>query len=167
MTEPLQIAAYLELVVSWVVWFLAFVKPRKQAARQKKVVRDAASRWGLVFNGLGFGCVCAYVRPEGFRKSFAELIASMVIAPLAIILVWSATRHLGRHWRFEAALSQDHALVKTGAYAWLRHPIYTSMLAMILATGLGYSWWPLLVLGILLFLFGIEIRVRAYLPFIR
>lgn len=161
MTEPLQIAAYLELGIGWVVWSLAFVKPSKQAAGQKKVVRDPASRWGLVLNGIGFACVWAYVRPEGFHKGFAELIASMVIVPPAVLLVWSATRHLGKHWRYEAALSENHELVKTGAYAWIRHPIYTSMLGMFLATGLAYTWWPLLVVGLVVFVLGIEIRVRA------
>ncbi len=157
----LQLIAFGELLLCWILWWAAFSKPKKQAAGAQKVVRAPASRWGIAFNVLGFACIWAYIHPVGFHKTTAELIAAMVIAPPSVALAWSATRHLGKHWRFEAALSADHQLVKTGAYAHLRHPIYASMLGMALATGLAYTWWPLMIAGLVLFLIGLEIRVRA------
>lgn len=157
----LQWIARGELVVCWLVWWLAFVRPRREAAGQKKVVRARASQWGIFLNFLGFACICAYVRPAGFEKTIPELVVSMVLAPPCVVLVWSATRHLGKHWRYEAALSAGHELVQTGAYSRLRHPIYASMLGMVLATGFAYTWWPLFAAGFLLFLIGIEIRVQA------
>jgi protein-S-isoprenylcysteine O-methyltransferase Ste14 len=157
----LQIAAYVVLGVSWVVWSLAFIKPQKSAAGHKKVVRAASSRWGILVVGLGFACEWAFIQPDGFRKSAPSLIASMIVGPLAVVLVWMATRHLDKQWRFEAALSEDHELIRTGPYRWLRHPIYASMLGMLLATGLAKAWWPLLVAGVVFYLVGTEIRVRA------
>jgi len=35
------------------------------------------------------------------------------------------------------------------------------MLGMLLATSLAKTWWPLLVAGIVFFIIGTEIRVRA------
>ncbi len=32
---------------------------------------------------------------------------------------------------------------------------------MLLASGAAYSWWPMLVAGLILFLIGTEIRVHA------
>lgn len=157
----LQTVAFVGLALCWVVWFLAFVKPSRQASGHEKVVRAPASRWGIFFNLLGFACACAYVRPVGLQKPAWELIVSIVIGPPSAVLGWSAARDLGKHWRYEAALSSDHQLVTTGAYAHLRHPIYASMLGMILATGFAYSWWPMFVAGVALFLIGVEIRVRA------
>lgn len=157
----LQIVAFVELVLCWVVWLLAFVKPRKQAAGQKKVVRAPASKWGIILEMLGFAFVWAYVRPMGFEKSAPSLIASMILGPPSVALVWAATRHLGKHWRYEAALSEDHELIQTGPYRWVRHPIYTSMLGMFLASGAAWTWWPMFVPGLILFLAGNEIRVRA------
>jgi len=157
----LQNIALVELTICWIAWSLAFVRPRKLAAGQEKVVRAPASRWGILLNFLGFGCVCAYVRPAGFEKSAPEFVASMLLGPLSVGLVWAATSHLGKHWRYEAALNADHQLVKTGAYSRIRHPIYVSMLGMLLATGAAYTWWPMLVAGFVFFLMGIEIRVRA------
>jgi len=43
----------------------------------------------------------------------------------------------------------------------LRNPIYASMLGMLLATGFAKIWWPLFVAGMIFFIIGTEIRVRA------
>jgi protein-S-isoprenylcysteine O-methyltransferase Ste14 len=157
----LAIAAYVELGLCWILWSLAFVRPQKRASGQKKAVRAPSSRWGILLVMLSFACIWAFVRPVGFEKSPASLIASMILGPPSVALVWMAARHLDKQWRFEAALSEDHDLIKTGPYRWLRHPIYASMLGMLLATGFAKTWWPLLVAGVIFFLIGTEIRVRA------
>ena len=157
----LAIAAYVELGLCWILWSLAFVRPQKRAAGQKKAVRAPSSRWGILLVMLSFACIWAFVRPVGFEKSPASLVASMILGPPSVALVWMAARHLDKQWRFEAALSEDHDLIKTGPYRWLRHPIYASMLGMLLATGFAKTWWPLLVAGVIFFLIGTEIRVRA------
>jgi protein-S-isoprenylcysteine O-methyltransferase Ste14 len=158
---PLQIAAWVELGVCWIAWSLAFVKPQKRASGQKRTVRAPSSRWGIFLVMLGYACIWTFVRPTGFEKSPASLIASMILAPPSVVLVWMAVRHLDKQWRFEAALSEDHKLITTGPYRWLRNPIYGSMFGMLLATGFSKSWWPLLVAGVIFFVIGTEIRVRA------
>lgn len=159
--NALQIVAWVELGVCWIAWSLAFVKPQKRAAGAKKTERAPVSRWGIGLVMLSFACIWAFVRPVGFEKSAASLIASMVLGPPSVVLVWMAARHLDKQWRFEAALSEDHKLITTGPYRWLRNPIYASMLGMLLATGFAKTWWPLLVAGVVFFVIGTEIRVRA------
>ena len=157
----LEIVAWIELGVCWVAWSLAFVKPRQRAAGQRKAVRAASSRVGIVFVGLGFACVWAFIVPNGFHKSAASLIASMIIGPPSVVLAWMATRHLDKQWRFEAALSEDHELITTGPYRWLRHPIYASLFGILLEAGLAKTWWPLLVAGVVFYIIGTEIRIHA------
>jgi protein-S-isoprenylcysteine O-methyltransferase Ste14 len=157
----LQIVALVELLLCWIAWSLGFVGPRKQAAGEKIAVRAAASRWGIILQAVGFVCVSAYVRPVGFEKSEPSLVASMVIGPLALALGWAAAHRLGKQWRFEAALTENHELIQSGPYRWVRHPIYASMLGMLLATGAAWSWWPMLAAALIFFIAGTEIRVRA------
>ena len=157
----LQIVAWTELAVCWIVWMLAFIKPQKSAAGKQKVVRAPASRVGIFLVMLGFACEWAFVRPPGFEKSAASLIASMIVGPPSVVLAWMATRHLDKQWRFEAALSDDHELITTGPYRWLRHPIYASLLGMLLQVGLVKAWWPFLIAGLAFYLLGTEIRVRT------
>jgi protein-S-isoprenylcysteine O-methyltransferase Ste14 len=157
----LHTVAYLELVLCWFAWAFAFVRVRRRAAGQKKVVRARVSWCGFMLQGFGYALVWADVRPVGFHKSTPSLIVSMILDPLPVALAWAATRHLGKQWRYEAALNQDHELIQTGPYRWVRHPIYLSMLGMLLATGAAWTWWPMLVGGLILFLAGTEIRLQA------
>jgi protein-S-isoprenylcysteine O-methyltransferase Ste14 len=180
--------ALAELILCWIVWVFAFVGARRTARGQQKAVRAPASRWGILLVAIGFGLVWVQVRPSGFHKSPAALIASMLLAPPSAALAWAAVRHLGKQWRYEAALSPNHELIQTGPYRFLRHPIYASMFGMLLSAGLCLTWWPMLLAGIAFFLLGTEIRVhaeerllaahfpayagyrartRAYLPFLR
>ena len=157
----LETVALVELIVCWIAWYVAFVGPRKRAAQYKKVTSAPSSRWGIFVMMIGFALVWAHVRPAGFQKSPPSLIASMLLGPPSVALAWSATRHLGKQWRFEAALSEDHELIRTGPYRFVRHPIYASMLGMLLATGFCRTWWPMLIGGVIAFIAGAEIRVRA------
>jgi protein-S-isoprenylcysteine O-methyltransferase Ste14 len=157
----LQVAAMAELLLCWLAWSMTFVKPQRQAKGQKKAVRAPASRWGIFLVILAFACTWAYVKPERFEKPALALVISMILAPCAVALAYAATRQLGKQWRYEAALSEDHELITAGPYRWLRHPIYASMLAILLATLLAWTWWPLQIASLVFFLAGTEIRVRA------
>lgn len=157
----LQMAAVTEMFLGWLVWSLAFVRPSRQAADRTEVAKAKSSRWGIGLVMAGFACLWAYIRPVGFHKPAWELIASMVLIPPCAALAWLATRHLGKQWRYQAALRADHELIRTGPYGWVRHPIYTSMLGMMLATGFCWTWWPLFVAALIFFVAGTEVRVRA------
>jgi len=157
----LEAAAFVELALCWILWLAAFIKPGRQAAGKAKVATATASRWGIFLVMVGFALTWAYVRPVGFHKSWPSLAASMILGPLSVALAWAATRHLGKQWRLEAALSDDHELIQTGPYRWVRHPIYTSMLGMLLAAAFAWTWWPMMLGAVVAFLAGTEIRVRA------
>jgi len=156
----LQRIAFAELLLSWILWSIAFIQPSRQAADRKEVAKSSSSKWGILLVMLGFALVWVYVRPTGFHKSIASLIASMILTPPSVMLAWSAARHLGKQWRY-AALREDHELIQTGPYRWFRHPIYASMFGMLLATGFCQTWWPLFLASIFCFLLGTEIRVHA------
>jgi protein-S-isoprenylcysteine O-methyltransferase Ste14 len=71
----------------------------------------------------------------------------------AALLVWASFR-LGRFFVHEAAIAQDHALVTSGPYQLVRHPVYSGYLALLLGSGVAAlnPWvlllWPLSLLGI-------------------
>jgi protein-S-isoprenylcysteine O-methyltransferase Ste14 len=157
----LWIVAFAELILCWIVWSAAFIKPSREAAGGTEVAKAQTSKWGIGLVMMGFALVWAYLRPAGFHKSAASLIASMALGPPSVALAWAASRHLGKQWRYQAALRADHELIQTGPYAWIRNPIYTSMLGMVLATGFCMTWWPLFVGAVVCFVAGTEIRVRA------
>jgi protein-S-isoprenylcysteine O-methyltransferase Ste14 len=49
--------------------------------------------------------------------------------------VW-ARLHIGSNWSGTVTVKESHVLVRTGPYAWVRHPIYTGLLAAILGSAI-------------------------------
>jgi protein-S-isoprenylcysteine O-methyltransferase Ste14 len=45
--------------------------------------------------------------------------------------IW-ARYHIGRYWSGSVSLREGHQLIRSGPYAWIRHPIYTGILAGLL-----------------------------------
>jgi protein-S-isoprenylcysteine O-methyltransferase Ste14 len=157
----LWIAATVLLLLDWVVWSLAFVRRHREASGGKKEAGVPQSRVGIGLVLMSFALLWTWVRPSDFHKPVWELVVSMVLGPPSVALAWAATRHLGKQWRYQAALRTDHELIRTGPYAWIRHPIYTSMLGMVLSTGFCWTWWPMFVAAVVVFMAGTEMRVRS------
>lgn len=84
------------------------------------------------------------------RSPLWALVGGTVQAGFLLFAVW-ARRHLGRNWSAEVRIAVDHQLIRTGPYRFLRHPIYTAMLGMVLGTAITCGQYhALLGLAILL-----------------
>lgn len=146
------------IVVGWLVWLCPFFLV-KRGGGQGGATIDRRARWGLLLQCIAFGLVW---QPR-FREAAPGIWrVAMAIAAFAVAawLSWTSARTLGAQWRVDAGLNAEHQLVRTGAYAIVRHPIYASMFGMLLGTGLLLIPWPLLLIAALFFIAGAEIRVR-------
>jgi len=63
---------------------------------------------------------------------------------LAIPSAWWLFRHLGRNVSETVLTKTDHALVTTGPYRWVRHPLYATGGALLFAVGLMAANWFIL-----------------------
>jgi len=84
--------------------------------------------------------------------------AALVAAGL-LFAVWARV-YLGRNWSGRVEVKEDHALVRTGPYRLVRHPIYTGLLLAVAGTACAIGEWRG-VLAFLCALAGILLRVRA------
>jgi protein-S-isoprenylcysteine O-methyltransferase Ste14 len=173
------------LATAWIVWMTPFFLARRGGRAQ---TIDRRARWGIFIQAIGFAIL--WMNQYWTRSpSMIRIIPAVGFLTLADVLSWTSARTLGRQWRFDAGLNADHELVQSGAYRFVRHPIYASMLCMLLGTGLLIAPIPVLLLSVMLFLIGVEIRIRiedallasrfgedfseykrrvpAYLPFVR
>jgi len=136
-------------------------------AAPAKPARDLRSRWGVVLQFVGY-----FVMWLSFRPPFASLSKfpgpfALVVAVACVVLAWTgagfaywAQRTLGKEWSYTARLLEGHRLVTAGPYAIVRHPIYTSMLAMWIATALAVARPWGIVLGIVPMVWGTLVRVK-------
>ena len=142
-------------LLAWVTPF--FLLKRNKAAPSQ---RDRRARWGLMLQVIAYVIIWQgkfWVQPPAvWRVGLSALFLACAAA-----FSWTALRALGKQWRLDAGLNADHELVRHGVYAVVRHPIYTSMLCLLLGQGFMVAPWPLLATGTVLMILGTEIRVRC------
>lgn len=149
---------YLVVAIGTATWFVPLVLRRGRSQAPEKVHRGG--RWGLLLVAAGYAVPWQTVFWTEPARDWRLAVAALCFA-IAIGFSWTAALALGRHWRIEAGLNADHELVQSGVYGVVRHPIYTSMLFVVVATCLILSPMYLLPVSVLLYIAGTEIRVRA------
>ena len=145
------------LIIGTIAWFVPFVLVGW--SRSVPQERDPRWVWGLFLQVLGYGVACVGGVKAPPAATWRVALSAAFLA-LANLLSWTGARTLGRHLRFDAALDVDHRLVRSGPYRMLRHPIYASMLCLLLGVALATATLPCFALALALFVTGTEIRVR-------
>jgi len=155
--DLLKIAAYCVYLAAWMVFAVAAVagalpRLRGQAARTTTITAPALI--GTLLQVLAVFVVTRSMGSGPLRPGTFALAGTLVLAPLgAAVFVW-ALRSVPQD-------ASGNALVTGGAYSWLRHPIYLAFLAMLVATGCLVSSGFKLVLPVLLYLAGSELRIAS------
>jgi protein-S-isoprenylcysteine O-methyltransferase Ste14 len=148
---------YAILVAGWLLWMTPFVVIKRSSNPAKQI--DRRARWGVVIVAIGYALLWQGKFWQRQPHSW-QIVLAIILFALGSLLSWTSTRALGRQWRIDAGLSADHELIMSGPYRLVRHPIYTSMFCVLLATGLVVTPPVLLLFAIVVFLIGTEIRVR-------
>jgi len=152
--------AYIILAAGWFAWTIRFIFVSFKRMTPPAAKVDRRARWGMVFIAVAYALVWQghfWTRSPGALR----IVVSLLLFTAATTLSWTSILALGRQWRLDAGLNANHVLVRSGPYRLIRHPIYTSMLCMLLGTGLLLVTPPALFLpSIVFFVIGTEIRVR-------
>ncbi len=67
--------------------------------------------------------------------------AGVALFAAGLALRWWAIVHLGRFFTVDVAVAEDHRVVDSGPYRWIRHPSYTGVLAAFLGYGVCLGNW--------------------------
>ena len=68
------------------------------------------------------------------------LIGTLVLIAGLLFSVWARVV-LGANWSAEVTVKQEHELIVGGPYRWVRHPIYTGILAGLLGSAIALDRW--------------------------
>lgn len=153
--------SWAELGVCWVAWWYPFLFRAPHIQRRPSITVATPTRIGLLLETLAVFMAFLIRIPGIGDPGLARILLSMAVGPLAPLLAWSSVTHLGRQFRISAGLYEDHELVRTGAYGIVRHPIYASLLAILLSTLFLLTRWQWAAVSLALFLAGTEIRVQT------
>lgn len=121
----------------WVIFWLAMAflskstKRRETRAQRLEHAVPALLGFLLIFRaGLGGGWLTRAVVPDN-----ALLMAiGVAVTILGLLFTVWARFALGSNWSGTVTIKTDHQLIRRGPYRFIRHPIYTGILAALLAT---------------------------------
>lgn len=132
--------AFLSLWLAWMLgWYVA-------SFGTKRTVRleSVGSRLGHILPLLVAGSLMANPNP-----SLGELDRRLIhttstwfwtcfgFAAAGLLFTAWARVHLGRNWSGTVTVKEEHALITTGPYGLVRHPIYTGLLTAFLGSALA------------------------------
>jgi len=150
------------LIALWILWALPLLLRRAHSRGDRRRAKTAPiAILGIILQAPAYPIVWSTRYFLTHPLESWRLVSSLALGIIALLLIWSALPALGKQWRMQAGVYEDHVLVQTGAYRFVRHPIYASMLALLLATGLVRASLAACGVATILMIIGTEIRVRA------
>src|ERR1700716_3081605 len=126
--------AWIALMAGWGAWLYPFVFRAPHNQKRPSITLAAPTRAGLLLECIAIFLAFACRLPADSTPGMARIAGSVILGVLSAVLSWTSVKHLGRQFRVNAGLYEDHQLVRTGPYAVVRHPIYSSLLAILGAT---------------------------------
>jgi protein-S-isoprenylcysteine O-methyltransferase Ste14 len=138
----------------WLTWFVYWwlsASKVKATAREESAASRAAHLVPMVVAmvlimpiPLPLGFLGERMLPDG---PTAHWIAAAIVAAGLAFTVWARV-HLGRNWSATVTVKNDHELIRSGPYRFVRHPIYSGALLAFAGTSLARGDWrgPLAIL---------------------
>jgi protein-S-isoprenylcysteine O-methyltransferase Ste14 len=124
--------------IFFVVWVLAAIFTKRTVYHQSSAERlrymvVIVVAWYLLFRG--------HRLPYPFNvhlipQTDALLVVSSLLCVCRLAFCLWARAILGRNWSGTVTLKENHELIVRGPYRLVRHPIYTDLVAMLLATAI-------------------------------
>ncbi|MFA1622120.1 protein-S-isoprenylcysteine O-methyltransferase [Rhizobium mongolense] len=161
-------------VVGKILWVLGVVAwyiiryPFERRAKRVRVVSHRRSRIekiGLASALLGLAIVPGFYVATGMPQAAdyparAWAVAVGVVLFAAAMWVFRRThKELGRNWSITLEIRDQHQLICSGPYAFVRHPMYTSFLLMGLGQAFLLSNWIVGLAGLIGFAILFFLRV--------
>lgn len=148
-------AGLVVVAVATVIWIIAWRLDVQPFRKSTKPV--GGQRLGLVlllFTGLALVFFLSYAD----RRSLLTFVGADFLRYLGLglytggnVISFYALRALGKQYSGYVTLQENHQLVVTGIYAFIRHPIYLRALMVFVGLPLLFRSWlvlPILALGV-------------------
>jgi len=155
-----------EIIALWgLSWLVASIWTRRTAARPSPLAQAVhlaptlLGAWLMVVASIRAKWTAAAVFAPLWRLPdwAAWLLTAVVLAGVAF--TWWARVTLGDLWSSSVVRKEGHALVERGPYRLVRHPIYTGLIAALLAYAVQLAS-PLALAGAPLVALGFSLKAR-------
>jgi protein-S-isoprenylcysteine O-methyltransferase Ste14 len=162
-----ETSARLGVAALWVAWLLLWLvtsRNVKATSWREPAASQALHRVPLVLAAILL--ISAYPLPPVLTERFLPRAPALGLVGLIIVVaglgfaVW-ARWHLGSNWSSSVTVKDQHELIRSGPYGYVRHPIYSGMLLGIVGTAVTFGEWrDVLALGLALLALIYKSRVE-------
>jgi len=148
-------------IVFCVYWVAGALKTRRTVSQESLASRCLflfleVFGFVLLFTGVGdIGVLGRLVAPRTYAAAAAGVALTWIGLALALWARW----HLGQYWSARITLKEDHKLIRTGPYAYFRHPIYSGIILAALGGALAIDKWRC-VAGVASIVLGYWMKAR-------
>jgi len=138
---------------------------RKRARDKSGTIKRQEEGWGVLVLRMGLALPllivillnifwpsslawAKFIPPDWLR------ILGLVLAVLNLPFLWWVFRSIGKNISETVLIKDEHELVTQGPYTWVRHPLYSSALLLLLSMSLVFGDWIILgytLIGIVAF----------------
>ena len=161
------LAATRGVIAAWFVFIpLMLWAARRHSQKEAANTRDYTSVFGIALQGLGFAIVWAWrgspsipLIPQSDLVQWIIAITAVVLAFGSVLLLIAAIRTLGKQWSLVARVVDSHALITSGPYAIVRHPIYLAMMGLLVATGVAFVTPAGISAAVCVYVLGTVLRI--------
>ena len=160
------------IICCWVIfglyWFISSSSVKSIQETRGWLAGNWHGIW-LLIGGLFLSNLPFLAKVGDFISSLTILLIPSSIVINVVIIVFAVTglivaliarRTLAGNWSRAVAFKEDHELITTGLYHYVRHPIYTGVLLMILATALSVGTLSAGI-GFVIIVLGLWFKLRA------
>jgi protein-S-isoprenylcysteine O-methyltransferase Ste14 len=158
--EPRQV-----LEIIWIAWLISWVAASFWSGRARKRAATLET-WGyrapMIAGGILLVPLAGPLLGEKpiwkINDAGMYALAALMLAGLA--LTWWARIYLGPMWSSVIARKEDHKIIDTGPYAFVRHPIYSGLIIALVATAAAEGRLTALI-GAALIILGVWQKART------
>ncbi len=141
--HTLKTAIAVAWIIFWVYWFVSALGVKEGRASRRRIPLNALSALSVVLLLRVFrGGSLAVHSPV------LAAIGTVVFASGIALAIWARV-YLGRNWGMPMTQKAEPELVTSGPYRFVRHPIYSGLLAALLGTALATNLIGLIIVAVL------------------
>jgi protein-S-isoprenylcysteine O-methyltransferase Ste14 len=127
------------LWLAWVVFWAIGARGNKPDQRRESVASRVSHMLplGIAFALLAMPAPARWLGAPLLPPSLAQAWFGTALLAAGLVFSCWARVHIGRNWSGTVTVKQGHALVQSGPYAIVRHPIYTGLLLACIGTAVA------------------------------